>query len=794
MLGAFELRRRARGTVGIALVVGLVGAVVFAAAAGARRSETALARFSSASRSGDLALQPAFGYSVTSADLRALGRIPQVAAFAVVRFPALFPVGGPSDNHPAVPLDEKFGTVVDRSRLVAGRRANPRIPDEATIGEALAAQLHEGVGGHLDYMSYTPEQLRSLGSTATPPPPAGPRLRLRIVGIVRRPDDLGDISGATNNVVLLTPAFDDAYAKRVATFGALLEIRTRNGTADVAQVTASARAIFAKSGGLSVTTSLNDTHGAQSAINILTLALWILAGVGAAAGVVALAIILSREISHGNVEGDTLRSLGLTRRQRILVSGPTALVVWSGGALIAGIGAVALSPLFPFGVARRADPSVGVHVDRVVLASGSFALALIVLVIVFAAALRSTRRPSDRSSYPRRSPLVDTAARAGAPPTVTHGLRMAVERGKGNAAVPIRSAYVGAVLGVAGVVAVLVFASNLHHLVSTPRLYGATWDFYTADKNFSADPKTCDSRDLGLAHVGGVGAIAGLCYNQIELGGQPVTGWAFTPVRDTISPEVVAGRAPLAPDEVALGTTTLHALHKHVGDTVAGHGPSGAPTYRIVGRVVFPTLDQAQALADGGVFTDAGLIRIFDSNNTANRYLLFSLAPGADHRAVVRHIAAIPALGPPTRGPLPIEISRVQHVDWLPTALAAFFAALAILAVGHALITTVRRRRRDLAVLQTLGFQHRQTRHTIAWQATTLTTIALVIGFPLGIAAGKFTWQLVADGLGVATAASLPIVAILLTVPAALIIVNAIAFYPARAAARTPPATAFRAE
>ena len=49
----------------------------------------------------------------------------------------------------AAPVDGVLGTVVDRARLVKGRFANPAAPDEATIGEGLAAELHLGVGSDL---------------------------------------------------------------------------------------------------------------------------------------------------------------------------------------------------------------------------------------------------------------------------------------------------------------------------------------------------------------------------------------------------------------------------------------------------------------------------------------------------------------------------------------------------------------------------------------------------------------------------------------------------------------------
>ena len=288
MLAGCEIRRRWRSVVVLTLLVGVVGAVVLATAAGARRSETALARFSAASRSGDVTLSPAFGYTPTPAQLNAVRHIHDVAAVAVLRFYALVPVHAPTNLSPAAAVDGAMGSVVDRSRLIAGRRANPAAADEVTIGEVLAAQLHQGVGGHLDFLSYTPAQFAAAtaggGSGGGPPPsPEGPRVRLRIVGIVRRPGDLGD-ADAGGGIVVLTPAFNRAYFDRIGNFGVVVDVRTRHGASDVPRVFAAARPIFATSGGLSVKGGPEDTQGAQSAINVLTLALWVFAGVAALAG------------------------------------------------------------------------------------------------------------------------------------------------------------------------------------------------------------------------------------------------------------------------------------------------------------------------------------------------------------------------------------------------------------------------------------------------------------------------------------------------------------------------------
>src|SRR5206468_3082553 len=108
--------------------------------------------------------------------------------------------------------------------------------------------------------------------------------------------------------------------------------------------------------------------------------------------------------------------------------------------------------------------------------------------------------------------------------------------------------------------------------------------------------------------------------------------------------------------------------------------------------------------------------------------------------------------------------------------------------------TSVRRRRRELALLKTIGFGRRQVGATIAWQATTLAAVGLVVGIPVGLLVGRAVWRSVADGLGVATGATTPTVGLILTVLAALALANLIAFFPARNAARTRPAIALRSE
>ncbi|MGZ4143058.1 MAG: FtsX-like permease family protein, partial [Actinomycetota bacterium] len=108
--------------------------------------------------------------------------------------------------------------------------------------------------------------------------------------------------------------------------------------------------------------------------------------------------------------------------------------------------------------------------------------------------------------------------------------------------------------------------------------------------------------------------------------------------------------------------------------------------------------------------------------------------------------------------------------------------------------TSVRRRRRDLAILKMLGFVPGQVRWAVAWQATTFVSVALLIGLPLGIAVGRTIWTVFAGQVGVQAEPVTPAIALLLTIPGGILLANLIAAVPAVIAGRMRPAVVLRAD
>jgi hypothetical protein len=128
-----------------------------------------------------------------------------------------------------------------------------------------------------------------------------------------------------------------------------------------------------------------------------------------------------------------------------------------------------------------------------------------------------------------------------------------------------------------------------------------------------------------------------------------------------------------------------------------------------------------------------------------------------------------------------------------PLVLGAVLALLAVGTVTHALVTSVRRRR-DRAVLKTLGLLRSQLLRVVSWEASALAAAALLAGLPLGVVAARWACALFAASSGVGGNADIPVPIVLATIPVTLLLANTIAAGPGWAAARIRPASVLRSE
>ena len=225
----------------------------------------------------------------------------------------------------------------------------------------------------------------------------------------------------------------------------------------------------------------------------------------------------------------------------------------------------------------------------------------------------------------------------------------------------------------------------------------------------------------------------------------------------------------------------------------------------MVGRVVLPGLgtysgSDKTALGEGAVVTQRASRRSGRGSRTRRSWSTSRpKPPGRRAIGVVDQAYRAGNVGDPGNFDAvgvqkPSDIRSYERVRSTPIALAVLLAVISAVTVGHALVTSVRRRRRDFALLKTLGFTRRQVSTTVAWQATTVGVVALLVGVPLGLVLGRWAWTTLADSLGTVAEPIVPALAVLAAIPVVLVLVNLVAFAPGRVAARLRPATVLRAE
>jgi hypothetical protein len=365
----------------------------------------------------------------------------------------------------------------------------------------------------------------------------------------------------------------------------------------------------------------------------------------------------------------------------------------------------------------------------------------------------------------------------------------------------VRSTIVVTGLAIALVVGSASFTDNLDRLANSPRLYGWNWTFKAGNGFFPVD---VDATRQALREVPGVAAFAGATYTDVTIDGRAVATIGIDSLQGEVFPTLLDGRSPENEREIVLGTRTMRRAGVEVGSTVRVEVNGEPRSMRVVGRAVFPKLGAGSFsptnLGEGAaVVADA----IADPSAPDEKYsvVLVTMRPassGPDSRARLnRALGGLEFCGgeancieSPDR---PGDVSNYTRIRGTNLVLVGVLTLIALGLLVHVLVSSVRRRRRELALYKTLGFLRRQVSAVSAWQATTMAAIALLIGVPVGIALGTFGWRLFADQLGVAPDVEFP-PAFLLVIPGVLVLANLIAAVPAMLAARTHPATVLRSE
>jgi hypothetical protein len=268
---------------------------------------------------------------------------------------------------------------------------------------------------------------------------------------------------------------------------------------------------------------------------------------------------------------------------------------------------------------------------------------------------------------------------------------------------------------------------------------------------------------------------------------------------------VLAGRLPRSATGIALSSGMAQAFHATVGTRV---------TWQFY-RLNRPTFASRPARRETFVMTaivavPPVLVDQFDQ-------VKYAILPPAATRRVLGPVLEFGWAGPRLRAGLAARIAAANpdgtpggtyrlrsqrgRPSWTPGRDAGqmgrqplALAGAAVLSLGLALLSSVRQRRRELALLKALGLTRGQVRSAVGWQASVILVLAAAAGLPLGVACGRWAWTGFAGWLGVVPVTVVPLTALLAGGVALLAVGNALTSVPAAIAARTRPAVLLRSE
>ena len=803
--------RQWAGLASLALLIGLIGGLAMGAVAGARRTQSSFPAYLGSTDPSDLTVLTALAGSgaapgYDSALVRKIARLPHVEhveSYAGTNAALLAPDGTVANNAVGVPgsVDGEYFHQ-DRVTIVEGRMPDPDRPDEALVdAKGAPPQIRVGTVAPIGFFTNAQESAPDFGRTHVTP---RVRVDMKIVGKAVFSQEVvqDDVDAGLDGNVVFTPALMRRLNDCCVNF-TWSALRLDGGSRDVPAVEREVQGALPSRLPVIFSVASLTQAKAERAIEPESIALGVFGGIAALATLLIGAQVIGRLLRARADDLATLRALGADPTMTV-VDGLLGIVlaVVAGSVLAAGV-AVALSPLSPIGTVRSVYPYTGVAFDWTVLGFGALLLAGALTAVAAFLAYRNAPHRTARRAGHRGAGAARAAAASGLPAPAVEGIRLALDPGRGRTAVPVRSAMLGATLAMAVVVATVTFAASLHTLVSRPALYGWNWTY-----GLSAGNPTFVARDKAAAlldHDRDVAAWTGIYFGTLKVDSRTVPVIGADP-NAPIAPPVLSGHGLQAANEVVLGAATLRELHKHVGDTVVVQGTGARPIpLRIAGTATLPSLGIDATLhtemGTGAYLARTRLPTVFggsavESDEGPNEVLV-RLRRGADAAAARHRLQQLVPFengGTVSAVQRPAEIVNYRTMGSTPAWLGFALAAGAFVALGLTLVSSVRRRRRDLALFKTLGFTRRQVAATVRWQASIAVALGIIVGVPLGTIAGRLLWDRFAQAIYVVARPTVPLATISLLALGALVLANLVAAIPGRQAARAKTAELLRAE
>ena len=702
-----ELRRRWSVLALLALLVALGGGATIAAAAGARRTETAFPRMLSATRQANVGVSGSGDNGFIDLDPSLLDRVMKVPGVTGVRefaFVAIAPEG--FANFFALAIIDRRGSPIHPVMLEGESLADFKSlgSDDVFLNEAMSKQLGKHVGDTVVIHSLTARAVRRITDPGLGDGPSRPDHPTRgSSGSARSPEDVSD---SPDPFLLMTPAFYEQYHDAIG--GCRCDVQVNAEPAAVDTVIAGLSEIYpeAQVGPTEdLAGRLTDTVALQRRT------WWLIAAVAALAGIVAL-FQASARVGRLVATGDDARqALGMTGRERLggrLLIVVPAIVVGTVAAL--GV-AYLLSPLAPVGVTRLAEPTPGLRWEPSVMIAGGLLVLVVSLVVAGGATLTARRQHSGRS-----------ASTSAGGPQLAFGTRLAFGPGRG--------AILGVLLSTAGIVGALTLEHSLDHVLATPALYGADFDA----SNFldsAVDKRSIGEQLVPDPDVEAVGLVWAQLETTIHLAGPhgetDVDPHAVESLKGVLSFRQTEGRGPARNDEVVLGRAVMEELGVTIGDRVTASGSKGTAMLTVVGDDLDPGVD----VAGGGTAMTVEGLSMLGEASVQGAVLRF--APGADHAEVLDRYSAL-GFAPVTP---PSEVGHIGELGGLPGRVGQLLALLGVAALVNTIVLTVRSGRREVALHRALGFTSWQVLRVHLWQSLITAAIGVVVGGSVGFILGR---------------------------------------------------------
>ena len=439
---------RRTGLLVIVLLTALVGGLALGAIAGARRTQSAYPAFRRSTNPSDLVVATA-AYGLTStksgydaATLAAIERLPhvkRVEASAQLNNTVLQPNGrefvpkGAAAANLEVSTDASvngFYLDIDRVAITKGRLVNPARRNEIVLSARAAAALGAHVGSVFDVGFYSNQQEAAPGPTDDEwRPHPYRRVSMTLVGIGKYNSSIvqDDVDAQAADFSLFTPALTRQLLGCCSS-STSAALQLEHGSRDVPAVEAELTKLNPLFGSHLYVSGLDEAK-TERAIEPESIALGVFGLIAALAALLIAAQLIGRHLRAGSDELEALRALGAGT---LMTSADGLIGVFLSitvGAVLAGVIAVALSPLAPIGAVRRVYPSRGVAFDWTVLGFGMLTLVVVLGAVAVALAYRQApHRVAERSRFA-------AARRSGGAPR-RRGLGPARRRGRGCALRP----------------------------------------------------------------------------------------------------------------------------------------------------------------------------------------------------------------------------------------------------------------------------------------------------------------------------------------------------------------------